>query len=351
MADLKHLATPELSIVIPVYRSADCLETLIDLIGQTMRPTGKQYEVILVNDYSPDSSWAVMKSLCARNSNIVGVDLRRNFGQDNAIMAGLRLARGRYIAIMDDDLQHHPKYLPELIAKIEDSDTDVVYADYREKKQKLWKRIGSGIHGKIAEWVIYKPKSVYLSPYKLIRKDVADLICSYHGPKPHIDGLLLQYTFRITQIPVTHHPRYSGSSTYSFWRSAAVASRLAFSFSVRPMRLVSWIGLVIAVLSSVFIVVIVCYRVFFPEDFTPYAAGWASIMTTILLVAGIQMVFFGVLGEYAGRAYLNLNNQPQTSIRQVLNRDSVIANLSQFDPRVSTQPGSTSDEVYRELLR
>jgi len=350
MANLQQFSIPELSIVIPVYRSADCLNTLIELIGQTMRPTGKQYEVILVNDYSPDESWAVMKSLCEKNDNVVGVDLRRNFGQDNAIMAGLRLARGGYIAIMDDDLQHHPKYLPELIAKIEETEADVVYADYREKKQKLWKRIGSSIHGKIAEWVIYKPKSVYLSPYKLIRKDVADLICTYHGPKPHIDGLLLQFTFRITQIPVTHHTRYSGKSTYSFWRSAAVASRLAFSFSVRPVRLVSWIGLIIASLASVFIVIIVCYRLFFPEMFTPYAVGWASLMTTILLVSGIQMIFFGILGEYAGRAYLNLNNQPQTSIRQILNRDNPVPHLSESHQPASNKRGST-DQVYKEQLR
>ncbi len=349
MANAQQFHTPELSIVIPVYRSADCLNTLVDLIGQTMRPTGKQYEVILVNDYSPDESWAVMKSLCEHNENIVGVDLRRNFGQDNAIMAGLRLARGRYIAIMDDDLQHHPKYLPALIAKIEETEADVVYADYREKKQKLWKTIGSSIHGKIAEWVIYKPKEIHLSPYKLIRKDVADLICSYGGPKPHIDGLLLQFTFRLTQIPVTHLTRYSGKSAYSFWRSAAVASRLAFSFSVRPVRLVSWIGVILATLASIFIVIIVGYRLFFPEMFTPYAVGWASLMITILLVAGIQMIFLGILGEYAGRAYLHLNNQPQTSIRQVLNRDNPVTYLSDSQQDVSETRGS-SDQVYKKVL-
>ena len=350
MTTVQQFSLPELSIVIPVYRSADCLETLIDVIDESMRPTGKQYEVILVNDFSPDESWSVIKSVCERRNNVVGVDLRRNFGQDNAIMVGLRLARGRYIAIMDDDLQHHPKYLPALIAKIEETEADVVYADYREKKQKLWKRIGSDIHGKIAEWVIYKPKEIYLSPYKLIRKEVADLMCSYRGPKPHIDGLLLQFTFRLTQIPVKHHTRYSGKSTYSFWRSVAVASRLAFSFSVRPVRLVSWIGVILAFLASIFIVIVVGYRLLFPEMFTPYAAGWASLMTTILLVAGIQMIFLGILGEYAGRAHLNLNNQPQTSVRQVLNRDNPVSYLSGSQPNVSDKQG-TSDSVYKKVLQ
>jgi glycosyltransferase involved in cell wall biosynthesis len=226
---------------------------------------------------------------------------------------------------MDDDLQHHPKYLPSLLAKIEKAEADVVYADYHTKHQKIWKNIGSRIHGKIAEWVIYKPKEVYLSPYKVIRKDVADLICGYSGPNPHIDGLLFQFTSRICQIPVDHYPRYGGRSTYSFWRSAAVSARLAFSFSVRPLRFISLIGFMLAALAMLFVLVIVFYRLYFPEEFTPYAVGWASLMTTFLLVSGIQLVFFGVLGEYAGRTYLNINNQPQSSIREVLNAGKQIS--------------------------
>lgn len=344
-------SNPDVSVVIPVYRSADCLRTLVEMIAEVLVSAGKQYEVILVNDFSPDQSWAIIKSLCEENNNVVGVDLRRNFGQDNAIMAGLRLSKGDYIAIMDDDLQHHPRFLPDLITKMETSDADVVYADYRSKHQKLWKRIGSNIHGKIAEWVIYKPKDIYLSPYKLIRKEVAELICGYSGPKPHVDGLLFQFTSRMTQIPVTHYPRHQGRSTYSFWRSAAVASRLAFSFSVRPLRLVSWIGLILAALASLLVVFIVCYRLFFPEDFTFYAVGWASLMTTILLVSGIQMIFFGVLGEYAGRTYLNLNNQPQSSIREVLNHEKPIQSISTPQPVHFKEANSSAGRIYKEVVR
>ena len=321
---MRRHSLPQLSIVVPVYRSAECLRHLIDAIDEAMYPTGRQFEVILVNDGSPDNSWSVIESLCEQHHNIIGVDLRRNFGQDNAIMAGLRLASGRYVAIMDDDLQHHPKYLSALVAKIEATNADVVYAHYHTKHQKLWKRIGSDVHGKIAEWVIYKPKEVYLSPYKIISKEVADLICSNRGPKPHVDGLLFQFTSRITQIPVEHHPRHSGTSTYSFWRSVAVASRLAFSFSVRPLRIVTSLGLALAVLASLFIVIIVAYRLLYPEEFTFYAVGWASLMTTILLLSGLQMIFFGILGEYVGRAYLNLNNQPQSAVRVIINKDQSV---------------------------
>ena len=147
-----HAVRPDLSIVVPVYRSEDCLEALIEAVAKALNPTNRDYEVVLVNDCSPDKSWAVIESICRTNSNVVGVDLRRNFGQDNAIITGLRQARGRFVAIMDDDLQHHPRDLPALLHKIEEGD-DAVYADFGVKQQKWWKNLGSWFNGKFAEWV------------------------------------------------------------------------------------------------------------------------------------------------------------------------------------------------------
>jgi polyisoprenyl-phosphate glycosyltransferase len=309
---------PHLSIVVPVYRSEDCLEALIAAIAEALDPTGRDYEVVLVNDYSPDNSWAVIEAICRRSPNVVGVDLRRNFGQDNALITGLRLARGSYVAIMDDDLQHHPRDLPALLHKIEEG-SDAVYADFRVKRQRLWKKLGSWFNGRVAEWVINKPKGVYLSPYKIIRKEVVETICNYEGPDPYIDGLLFQVTSRIDQIPVDHYPRYAGRSTYTFWKSLRVWARLAFSFSARPLRLVSWFGFGFATLGLLLAVVVILYRLLYPEDFSPNAVGWASLMVALLVLSGIQMLFFGILGEYAGRTFLRVNNKPQAAVRDVLN--------------------------------
>ena len=316
-----HPIQPDLSIVVPVYRSEDCLDALIDAIGEALEPTNRDYEVILVNDCSPDNSWVVIESICRANPRVVGIDLRRNFGQDNAIMTGLRLARGKYSAIMDDDLQHHPRDLPALLDKIEEG-ADAVYADFRVKRQRLWKNFGSWFNGKVAEWVIDKPKEVYLSPYKIIRKDVVEQICKYDGPDPYIDGLLFQITSRISQIPVDHHPRYAGRSTYTFWKSLKVWGRLAFSFSARPMRVVSWFGFGFATLGLVLAVLVVLYRLLLPEDFSPNAVGWASLMVALLVLSGIQMLFFGILGEYTGRTFVKVNNKPQAVIRTVISRDA-----------------------------
>jgi glycosyltransferase involved in cell wall biosynthesis len=154
----------KLSIVIPVYRSEGCLAELVSAISEALVPAGLSYEVILVNDFSPDRSWDVIAALARRHPCIIGVDLRRNFGQDNAILTGMRVARGQFIVIMDDDLQHDPAYIPRLLSKVEEG-SDVVYAEFKKKRQKRWKNIGSWINGKIAEAVIYKPRNIYLSPF------------------------------------------------------------------------------------------------------------------------------------------------------------------------------------------
>jgi glycosyltransferase involved in cell wall biosynthesis len=312
---------PKLSIVIPVYCSEACLDELMRAITLALESCDWEYEVILVNDFSPDRSWQAIESLSRKYPCILGVDLRRNFGQDNAILTGLRLSRGSYVAIMDDDLQHDPRYLPALMKRVAEG-VDVAYADFGRKEQKLWKNVGSWINGKIADRVLWKPKNVYLSPYKVIVREVVDLICNYSGPKPYIDGLLFQATWRVGSIPVEHLPRYAGRSTYSIWKSLEVSTRLIFSFSVKPVRVVTWCGLVMAVLALLAAAGVTLYRILLPEDFPATAVGWSSLMVVFLLVSGLQMMFLGILGEYAGRAYLLVNRHPQTSIRTVIGANS-----------------------------
>src|SRR6516165_1341218 len=312
-----------LSIVIPVYRSADCLEALNAAISEALVPLGVRYEVVLVNDCSPDESWTVIEQLCRRHGNVVGIDLRRNFGQDSAILTGIRVTRGQYIAVMDDDLQHDPKDIPSLVGGLEEG-FDLVYAQFGKKRQKAWKNLGSWFAGKVAEWVLNKPKDIYLSPYKVFRREVADLICNYHGAEPYIDGLLLQVTSRVTQVPVEHRLRYSGKSTYTFWESIRIWTRIAFSFSVKPLRLVTILGLAFSMLGVLLGMVVILYRLSSPQSFPESTAGWASLIVAVLFLGGIQMIFFGILGEYTGRTYLRVNEQPQTAVRVVLGRGDAL---------------------------
>lgn len=308
---------PLLSIVVPVYQSQDCLPALYTAIMEVTSLMSWSYEIIFVNDFSRDDSWRIIESLCELDRNVVGIDLRRNFGQDNAILTGLRAARGEYIAIMDDDLQHHPKFLPELLQEITKGH-DVVYADFRDKKQKLWKNIGSWINGKIAEWVLDKPKGMYISPYKVIRREVAELICEYPGHAPYVDGLLFQTTARFSRIPAQHYSRHNGRGNYTLTRSVGVSARLAFSFSARPLRIIGVAGLFFSTLGLALAAFVVSYRLLFPSAFGPEAVGWASLMVAILIAAGLQMICFGAMAEYIGRSYLLMSRKPQSAIREIL---------------------------------
>ncbi len=310
---------PDLSIVIPVYRSEPCLQALADAIDAALEPLEKRYEVVFVNDGSPDDSWRVIESICCTRPSYVGIDLRRNFGQDNAIMTGLRVSRGDVVAIMDDDLQHDPRDLPALIDALEREKADVVYAQFTTKHQKWWKNLGSWFNGVVAEWVIDKPKGIYLSPYKVIRREVAQLICRYDGPDPYVDGLLFQVTAHVAQEPVTHHPRRAGRGNYTLGRSLRVWARLATAFSVKPLRIVIWAGLLFGVLGGALAVYVVLYRLLYPQFFEQSVAGWASLMVTELLTSSVRMLFLGVLGEYAGRTYLAVSNKPQATVRTLLN--------------------------------
>lgn len=313
---------PDISVVVPVYRSEASLPALADAVDQALSAAKLSYELILVNDGSPDRSWLIIKQLATRYPAIIGFCHRRNFGQDNAILTGIRNASGRGVIIMDDDLQHAPEDIPKLYEEMNRSGADVVYAHFIEKKQKAWKRIGSWINGKFAEWLIDKPANIYMSPFKIVRGEVAELIAAFDGPFPYVDSLLFQVTNRFSFIRTEHHARLAGPSTYTFVKSLSVWSRLAFSFSVKPLRLVSWVGIAALLISVMAALIIVVASLLDPEDFGNSAAGWASLMVMVLVIGGLQMLFLGILGEYVGRTHININKKPQAIVAETTGREA-----------------------------
>jgi polyisoprenyl-phosphate glycosyltransferase len=300
---------PTLSVVVPVYGSADCLAELADRVAKACQAAALRYELILVYDCSPDRSWEAIQGIVARDPAVVGIRLRKNFGQDSAIMAGMNVARGEAIVVMDDDLQHDPADIPALLAKLREG-YDLVYARYRRTHQKPWKNWGSWFNGKMAEIVISKPADVDLSPYKIVSAEVVATLIQYRGQYPYIDGLLFRTTANMTQISVQHHPRLRGRSNYTFWKSVSVWARLATNFSLVPLRIATVLGVLIAggglCLAAGFLIV----RLNNPDIGTT-AIGWASLIVSILVLGGFQLMTLGVLGEYVGRTHLNVNQGPQ----------------------------------------
>ena len=231
----------EISIVIPVYNSEENLIELNRQIKESL--VSIEYELILVNDGSPDGSWDIICQLADGNSEVIGINLRKNCGQDNAIMAGLNHSRGDFIVIMDDDLQHSPSDIIELVNKCKEG-YDVCYANFMKKKQAWWKNLGSWGNGKIAEILIEKPSQIYLSPFEALCRAIVDEVIKYKGPYPYVQGLILNVTRNVTQVDVQHHERYKGTGNFNLIRSIRILLKLATSFSVIPLRFATIVGLV-----------------------------------------------------------------------------------------------------------
>jgi len=300
----------EISIIIPVYNSEDCLKELYNQIKESV---DIHYEVILVNDQSNDNSWDVITALAKENKNVVGINLRKNAGQDNAIMAGLSKMSGHYAVIMDDDLQHSPSEIKRLYDKCREG-YDVCYAKYDSKKQKIWKNLGSWLNGKIAECMLRKPIELYLSPFKIIKREIVENFRQYDGPYPYIDGLILSFTNHIAQIDTKHNERYSGQSNYSLMKSLRVWSNHMTGFSVVPLRVATFIG----ILSAIAGFILGVYYIFFFLTTENMVEGWTTIVVIILFLGGLMLLSLGLIGEYVGRSYLVLNHKPQFNIKEII---------------------------------
>lgn len=301
----------ELSIVIPVYNSFNILDELVKNIKLNVNFV-KEYELVLVNDCSPDNSWGKIEELIKENSFIKGVNLRKNSSQHNAVMAGLNQTSGKVIIMMDDDLQHSPKYIENLYAQIV-SGFDVCYTKFPDVKQKTWKRLGSKFNDKIANILLKKPKNLYLSSFKGISKAIRDEIIGYNGPYPYVDGLLLSVTNSITTIEVEHKSRFEGEGNYNLINSVSLWLKMVTSFSILPLRVATFIGIIfsfISFITGMYYVVMKLAGNAAPE-------GWTSLMVVVLFLGGIQLISIGIIGEYIGRSYLRLNKKAQYVIKEV----------------------------------
>ena len=300
--------TCTLSIVVPVYRSAPILPKLVEAIAVEMQAEGlsDRFELILVNDCSPDNSWHVIRTMAEANPFVKGITLRRNVGQHNAIMAGLHHVKGEYVVLMDDDLQHPPSAIADIVKALSEG-YDVCYTRYLNRQHAAWKKLGSWFNDRMATLLLGKPKGLYLSSFKGIHREIADEVIRYDGPYTYIDGLILDVTRSITTVDIEHQARFEGESNYTFGKLVSLWLKMATSFSVFPLRLATYAGFGLAALSLVMIFVVIVQKMMFPE----LPRGWASTIATILFIGGVQTLCIGMVGEYLGRTYLKLNHKRQ----------------------------------------
>ncbi len=309
---------PGLSIVVPVYRGAATVEKLVEALSE-LKPEGG-LEVVLVNDGSPDNSAEVCRALLRTATiPVVYVEHSRNYGEHNAVMTGLRHARGAYVITMDDDLQNPPEEVIKLYDHTRLGNWDVVYTRYAVKQHEGWRNIGSRFANWVADSLLDKPKGLYLCSFRCMSAMSVRAICRYTGPYPYVDGLLLQVTQKIDSIEVRHLPRMEGRSNYTMRRLIRLWLNLATNFSVLPLRLAVMAGALMGILGLIAATAVVIEAL---TGETP--SGWASVMTVTLLIAGVQFMILGIMGEYVGRTFLSANGKPQGTVRNVQYSDKTL---------------------------
>jgi len=297
------------SIVIPVYRSSASLAELVSRITATLKPH-MEWEIVCVDDASPDDSWARMMALSDSCPQLKCIQLMRNFGQHNAIMCGFRHATGDIVITMDDDLQHEPESIPTLIEHLLKTNSDLVYGVYDAKKHAGGRNLGSWLVNRFYRLVFQMPVTV--TSFRAIRRELVDAILRYDLNFTYIDGLLAWNTRRIEMVSVPHHARVDGRSGYTLSKLLSLAMNVFTNFSLLPLQLVSFLGLIAAAggLAMAFYYLLAAL---FAKIEVP---GYASLITAVLVLGGLQLLSLGIMGEYLGRLHLNVNRKPQYTVRQ-----------------------------------
>lgn len=300
------------SFVIPCYRSAQTIGRVVDEIDTTMKElSGYAYEIVLVNDASPDDTFDVIRGMCAKRRDVCGVNLARNFGQHAALMAGFRHVRGDVVVCLDDDGQTPADEVGKLLAKLEEG-YDVVYAKYVHKQHSLFRNFGSKVNELMTRAMLGKPKELYISSYFAMRRFVAQELVRYENPYPYVIGLVLRSTKKIANVEVTHREREIGTSGYTVGKLLGLWFNGFTAFSVKPLRIATVIGVISACGGFLYGIYTVVKKFLNPA----VPVGFSALMAAIVFFCGLILLMLGIIGEYIGRIYISLNNSPQYVVRE-----------------------------------
>lgn len=305
----------KVSFVIPCYRSEHTLPHVITEIEEKMKQLMQyEYEVILVNDCSPDNTWGTIRRICEEKTFVKGISFARNFGQHSALMAGLRHADGDYVVCLDDDGQTPADEVDKLLDKLEEG-FDAVYAKYEHKQHSTFRNLGSKVNELMTRAMLGKPKDLYISSYFAVRRFVVEDMIRYENSYPYVIGLVLRATKSITNVVVHHREREEGNSGYTLKKLLGLWFNGFTAFSVKPLRIATAIGGFAAGAGFLYGVYTIIKRLINPD----VPMGFSSLMSAIVFFGGMIMIMLGLVGEYIGRIYISLNNSPQYVIRERIN--------------------------------
>ena len=305
-----------ISFVIPCYRSSQTLPGVIQEIKDTMKTLKDyEYEIVLVNDSSPDDTFCVITGLCRENDNITGINLAKNFGQHAALMAGFHYVKGDVVVCLDDDGQTPACEVGRLLAGIEEG-ADVVYAKYNHKHHSGFRNFGSHVNEVMTRIMLGKPKDLYVSSYFAAKRFVVDEMIRYEYAYPYVIGLVLRTTKNIVNVEIDHRDRQAGESGYTLKKLLGLWFNGFTAFSVKPLRVATVTGTICALCGFAYGIYTIIKKIFIqPPDLV---IGFSALMSVIVFMGGMLMLMLGLVGEYMGRMYVSMNNSPQYVIREIV---------------------------------
>lgn len=316
---MSETAPKTISFIIPCYKSEGSVGLVIEEIREVVAQRPEfDYQIVAVNDCSPDGLLEVIKKMAIEDERMIAIDLAKNGGRHNALMCGCHYATGDYIVFCDDDQQCPMDRLWDLLAPLvnepeDGGGYDVSIARYPKKTQAAWKNFGSKVNDMVATWLLNKDPELKFSNFSAMKRFVKDEVIRYTNPYPYLSGLMISSTKRVCNVDMEERERTIGTGNYSFRKSLSLWTNSFTSFSVKPLRLATFIGFVIAFFGVIAAIYVIVRKLLHPL----VAMGYSSTMAALLLIGGMIMIMLGLIGEYIGRIYISLNNSPQFVVREV----------------------------------
>jgi undecaprenyl-phosphate 4-deoxy-4-formamido-L-arabinose transferase len=287
----------KISVVVPVYNGSDTLPMLVDEVGRVLPGVADEFELVLVNDGSPDQSWQVISNLAQSYPWVRGIDLMRNYGQHNATLCGVREARYEVIVIMDDDLQNPPCEIPKLLEKLAEG-YDVVYGVARRRQQAWWKTLASVIVKRAIAYVMGLRTVRDIGAFKAFRADLRKAFEDFRSPDVLVDVLLSWGTSRFAAVTVDEAPRAVGKSNYNLFKLIKVSLLVLTSYTTIPLRFASIVGFLFTLFGMGVLVYVL--TIYFTAGSIP---GFPFLASTVIIFSGVQLFALGIIGEYLARVF------------------------------------------------
>jgi len=303
-----------ITVAIPCYGSENTIEKVVQEIKNEFKKHPEHsYQIILVNDCSPDNVFEKIVGICNEDKNVIGISLSRNYGQASAKLAALEYVDGDVLVYMDDDGQHPASGIFTLADKISEG-YDVVYAKFPHKKHSFFKRITSSLNHKISVINGNSPGDVSVSSFMAYSRMVVDALKNYKSPFVSAGGYLMHITTKYANVDMEHRDRFHGSSGYTLKKLLSLWLNSFTNFSIVPLRMASMLGVFSSMIGFVMGIVTVVRKFIHPN----ISAGYSSTISVILFIGGIIMLIMGFLGEYIGRIYMTVSDLPQYNIKTVI---------------------------------